>query len=91
MQLAVVAAPEHAEAWALLAAALEQLGCAAEWATWRNAYPLTEQELCERKWASPPRPSLSPAPVSALTTELPDYLAVQLNPERQWCWFGGDG
>jgi alkyl sulfatase BDS1-like metallo-beta-lactamase superfamily hydrolase len=83
MQLAVVAAPEHGDARALLADALEQLGFAAESATWRNAYLYAAQELREGKRALPPRPMLSPSLVSGLTTELLlDYLAVRLNPER---------
>ncbi|MGA3002332.1 MAG: alkyl sulfatase dimerization domain-containing protein [Acetobacteraceae bacterium] len=83
MQLAVAAAPEDAAARALLADALEQLGFAAESATWRNAYLYAAQELREGKRALPPRPMLSPALVSGLTTELLlDYLAVRLNPER---------
>jgi alkyl sulfatase BDS1-like metallo-beta-lactamase superfamily hydrolase len=83
MQLAVAAAPQDAGARALLADALEQLGFAAESATWRNAYLYAAQELREGKRALPPRPMLSPALVSGLTTELLlDYLSVRLNPER---------
>lgn len=83
MHMAVMVAPEHNEARALLAAALEQLGFAAESATWRNAYLYAVQELRQGKRALPPRPMLSPALVSGLTTELLlDYLAVRLNPQR---------
>lgn len=83
MQSAVAAAPENGAARALLADALEQLGFAAEAATWRNAYLYAAQELRDGKRALPPRPMLSPALVSGLTTELLlDYLAVRLNPER---------
>jgi len=83
MQLAVAGAPEHAAARALLADALEQLGFAAESATWRNAYLYAAQELREGKRVLPPRPMLSPALVSGLTTELLlDFLAVRLNQER---------
>jgi alkyl sulfatase BDS1-like metallo-beta-lactamase superfamily hydrolase len=83
MHQAVLAAPEHAGARALLADALEQLGFAAESATWRNAYLYAAQELREGKRAIPPRPMLSPALVSGLTTELLlDYMAVRLNPVR---------
>ena len=78
---AVLAAPEHTGTRALLADALEQLGFAAESATWRNAYLYAAQELRDGKRALPPRPMLSPALVAGLTTDLLfDYLAVRLNP-----------
>ena len=51
MHHAVLAAPDHAAARALLADALEQLGFAAELATWRNAYLYATQELREGKRA----------------------------------------
>ena len=80
---AVLAAPDHAGARALLADALEQLGFAAESSTWRNAYLYAAQELRHGKRPIPPRPMLSPALVAGLTTELLlDYLAVRLNPDR---------
>jgi alkyl sulfatase BDS1-like metallo-beta-lactamase superfamily hydrolase len=83
MHNVVLAAPEHAEARALLADALEQLGFAAESATWRNAYLYAAQELREGKRVLPQRPMLSPALVSGLPAELLlDYLAVRLNPGR---------
>jgi alkyl sulfatase BDS1-like metallo-beta-lactamase superfamily hydrolase len=83
MHHAVLAAPEHAAARGLLADALEQLGFAAESATWRNAYLYAVQELREGKRVLPARPMLSPSLVSGLTTELLlDYLAVRLNPGR---------
>ena len=66
MHHAVLAAPEHAEARALLADALERLGFAAESATWRNAYLYAAQELREGKRTLPPRPMLSPALVSEM-------------------------
>jgi alkyl sulfatase BDS1-like metallo-beta-lactamase superfamily hydrolase len=79
----VLAAPDHAPARALLADALEQLGFAAESSTWRNAYLYAARELRHGKRAIPPRPMLSPALVSGLTTGLLlDYLAVRLNPDR---------
>ena len=80
---AVLAAPDHAPARALLADALEQLGFAAESATWRNAYLYAAQEMRTGKRAIPHRPMLSPALVAGLTTGLLlDYLAVRLNPIR---------
>ena len=83
MHHAILAAPEHPSARALLADALEQLGFGCESATWRNAYLYAVQELREGKRALPPRPMLSPALVSGLTTELLlDYFAVRLSPER---------
>jgi alkyl sulfatase BDS1-like metallo-beta-lactamase superfamily hydrolase len=83
MHQAVQAAPDHAGARALLAHALEQLGFAAESATWRNAYLYAAQELRDGKRALPQRPMLAPALVAGLTTELLlDYLAVRLNPAR---------
>jgi alkyl sulfatase BDS1-like metallo-beta-lactamase superfamily hydrolase len=92
MQLAVAAAPEHAEAWALLADALGQFGSAAESANWRNACRYAAQELREGKRVLPPRSMLSPVLVPGLTTELLlDYLTVRLNLEcgagLWWSWF----
>ncbi len=83
MHQAVLAEPGHAGARGLLADALEQLGFAAESATWRNAYLYGAQELREGKRQLPPRPMLAPALVAGLETGLLlDYLAVRLNPAR---------
>ena len=83
MHMAVLAAPDHAGARALLAGAFEQLGYQAESATWRNAYLFGAQELRLGKAVIPPRPMLAPDVVAALPTDLLlDYLAVRLNPDR---------
>lgn len=74
----VFAEPDHQAARALLADTLEQLGYAAESATWRNAYLFGAQELREGMPKAPPR-----APMSALaalrTEQLWDVLGVRLN------------
>jgi alkyl sulfatase BDS1-like metallo-beta-lactamase superfamily hydrolase len=78
----VFADPADAEARALGADALEQLGYQAESATWRNAYLLGALELRGGTLAAARAP-VSPDVVRAMTLDLFfDYLAVRLDGER---------
>lgn len=78
----VFAQPNNAEARALCADALEQLGFAAESATWRNAFLLGAQEL-RQGVPKVRRRNVSRDLVSVLPIELLlDYLAVRLDPEQ---------
>ncbi|MES2194294.1 MAG: alkyl sulfatase dimerization domain-containing protein [Pseudomonadota bacterium] len=76
----VFADPANQAARALLADTLEQLGYAAESATWRNAYLFGAQEL---RQGMPKVPARSPMPretLAALRTEqLWDVLGIRLN------------
>ncbi len=65
----VFAEPDHAAARAMLADTLEQLGYAAESATWRNAYLCGAQELREGMPKAPPRPPMPRETLAALRTE----------------------
>jgi len=78
----VFAQPDNADARALCADALEQLGFAAESATWRNAYLLGAQEL--RKGVPKiRRRNISRDMVAVLPLELLlDWFAVRLDAER---------
>ncbi|MGY8525562.1 alkyl/aryl-sulfatase [Paracidovorax citrulli] len=78
----VFANPDNAQAKALQADALEQLGYQSENATWRNAYLTGAREL--RHGVSPKgRGTASPDMVRALTVpHFFDYLAVRLNSDR---------
>ncbi len=79
----VFAEPGHAEARALAADAMEQLGYQAESATWRNAYLQGARELREGPPRQAARNAVSPDTVRALTIELFfDYLAVRIDGER---------
>ncbi|MDM0025446.1 alkyl/aryl-sulfatase [Variovorax saccharolyticus] len=78
----VFAQPDNAEARTLCADALEQLGYAAESATWRNAFLLGAQEL---RHGVPKirRRNVSRDLVSVLPLELLlDYFAVRLQAEK---------
>jgi alkyl sulfatase BDS1-like metallo-beta-lactamase superfamily hydrolase len=76
----VFAEPDNQPARALLADALEQLGYAAESATWRNAYLFGAQELRLGMPKAPPRPPMPRETLAALRTEqLWDVLGVRLN------------
>ncbi|MGB9318272.1 MAG: alkyl sulfatase dimerization domain-containing protein [Pseudolabrys sp.] len=79
---AVCANPNNAEARALQADALEQLGYQAESATWRNAYLMGALEL--RSGPKDPRVSTSgPDTVRGMTNELLfDFIALRLNHEK---------
>jgi alkyl sulfatase BDS1-like metallo-beta-lactamase superfamily hydrolase len=76
----VFADPDHQAARALLADTLEQLGYAAESATWRNAYLFGAQELRLGMSKLPARAPMPRETVAALRTEqLWDVLGVRLN------------
>jgi linear primary-alkylsulfatase len=78
----VFANPNNAEARALQADALEQLGYQAESATWRNAYLMGALEL--RSGPKDPGVSSSgPDTVRGMTNELLfDFIALRLNHEK---------
>jgi linear primary-alkylsulfatase len=79
----VFADPANAEARQLGADALEQLGYAAESATWRNAYVLGALELRHGVPATVARAPVSPDIVRAMSLELFfDYLGVRLNGDK---------
>jgi alkyl sulfatase BDS1-like metallo-beta-lactamase superfamily hydrolase len=76
----VFADPDNQPARALLADTFEQLGYAAESATWRNAYLFGAQELRQGMPKAPPRPPMPRETLAALRTEqLWDVLGVRLN------------
>jgi alkyl sulfatase BDS1-like metallo-beta-lactamase superfamily hydrolase len=76
----VFADPDNPAARELLADTFEQLGYAAESATWRNAYLFGAQELREGMPKAPPRPPMPRETLAALRTEqLWDVLGVRLN------------
>jgi alkyl sulfatase BDS1-like metallo-beta-lactamase superfamily hydrolase len=79
----VFADPTHAEARALAADALEQLGYAAESGTWRNAYLLGAQELRQGAPAVGGRALPNPFTLRAMSLDAVfDYLGVRLDGER---------
>src|SRR5437899_1657025 len=79
----VFADPANAEARQLGADALEQLGYAAESATWRNAYLLGALELRHGVPTTGARAPVSPDVVRAMSLDLFfDYLGVRLNGEK---------
>jgi linear primary-alkylsulfatase len=76
----VFADPDNQAARALLADTFEQLGYAAESATWRNAYLFGAQELRQGMPKAPPRPPMPRETLAALRTgQLWDVLGVRLN------------
>ncbi|MGE5159152.1 MAG: alkyl/aryl-sulfatase [Gemmatimonas sp.] len=76
----VFADPDNQAARALLADTFEQLGYAAESATWRNAYLFGAQELRQGMPKTPPRAPMPRETLAALRTEqLWDVLGVRLN------------
>lgn len=76
----VFAEPANQSARALLADTLEQLGYAAESATWRNAYLFGAQELRQGMPRASPRPPMPRETLAALrTAQLWDLLGVRLN------------
>jgi len=83
MSHVVFADPANADARQLGADALEQLGYAAESATWRNAYLLGALELRQGRPSTVARAPISPDVVRAMSLELFfDYLGVRLNSEK---------
>jgi alkyl sulfatase BDS1-like metallo-beta-lactamase superfamily hydrolase len=76
----VFADPDNQAARALLADTFEQLGYAAESATWRNAYLFGAQELRQGMPKVSPRPPMPRETLAALrTSQLWDVLGVRLN------------
>src|SRR2546421_9235732 len=76
----VFAEPDNQAARALLADTFEQLGYAAESATWRNAYLFGAQELRQGMPKAPPRAPMPRETLAALRTEqLWDVVGVRLN------------
>ena len=76
----VFAEPDNQAARAMLADTFEQLGYAAESATWRNAYLFGAQELRQGMPKTPPRPPMPRETLAALRTEqLWDVLGIRLN------------
>src|SRR5260370_11831897 len=76
----VFAEPDNQAARALLADTFEQLGYAAESATWRNAYLFGAQELRQGMPKAPPRAAMPRETLPPLRTEqLWDVLGVRLN------------
>ena len=83
MSHVVFADPAHLEARQLGADALEQLGYAAESATWRNAYLLGALELRQGVPSAVARAPVSPDVVRAMSLDLFfDYLGVRLNGDK---------
>jgi alkyl sulfatase BDS1-like metallo-beta-lactamase superfamily hydrolase len=83
MSHVVFADPARTDARQLGADALEQLGYAAESATWRNAYLLGAAELRKAQAIGAARAPVSPDVVRAMSVDLFfDYLAVRLNADR---------
>jgi alkyl sulfatase BDS1-like metallo-beta-lactamase superfamily hydrolase len=76
----VFAEPDNRAARALLADTFEQLGYAAESATWRNAYLFGTQELRQGVPKLPARPPMPRETAAALRTEqFWDVLGIRLN------------
>jgi alkyl sulfatase BDS1-like metallo-beta-lactamase superfamily hydrolase len=76
----VFAEPDNQRARALLADTFEQLGYAAESATWRNAYLFGAQELRQGMPNAPARPTMPRETLVALRTgQLWDVLGIRLN------------
>ena len=83
MSHVVFADPTNLEARQLGADALEQLGYAAESATWRNAYLLGAFELREGRSPAAARAPVSPDVLRAMSLEhVFDFLGVRLNGEK---------
>jgi alkyl sulfatase BDS1-like metallo-beta-lactamase superfamily hydrolase len=83
MSHVVLADPANTEARQLGADALEQLGYAAESATWRNAYLLGALELRQGTPGTAARAPVSPDVVRAMSLDLFfDYLGARLNGDR---------
>ncbi|MBS0539672.1 MAG: MBL fold metallo-hydrolase [Proteobacteria bacterium] len=83
MKEVVFAEPANAEARALCADALEQMGYQAESATWRNAFLYGAQELRHGVFQMPARPTMSADTLAGLTTDVFfDALAIRLDPAK---------
>src|SRR5450631_1955845 len=76
----VFAEPDNQAARAMLSDTFEQLGYAAESATWRNAYLFGAQELRQGMPKAQPRPPMPRETAASLRTgQLWDVLGVRLN------------
>jgi alkyl sulfatase BDS1-like metallo-beta-lactamase superfamily hydrolase len=83
MKEVVFAHPDDAEARALCADALEQMGYQAESATWRNAFLYGAQELRHGVFQMPVRPLASADTLAGLATDMFfDALAIRLDPAK---------
>jgi len=83
MSHVVFADPSNTEARRLGADALEQMGYAAESATWRNAYLLGAFELRQGHASTVARAPVSPDVLRAMSVEhIFDLLGVRLNGEK---------
>jgi alkyl sulfatase BDS1-like metallo-beta-lactamase superfamily hydrolase len=83
MSHVVFADPSNTEARGLGADALEQLGYAAESATWRNAYLLGASELRQSLSGAIARAPISPDVLRAMSLDhVFDLLGVRLNAEK---------
>ena len=83
MKEVVFAEPANAEARALCADALEQMGYQAESATWRNAFLYGAQELRHGVFQMPARATMSADTLAGLTTDVFfDALAIRLDPAK---------
>ena len=83
MSHVVFADPSNTEARGLGADALEQLGYAAESATWRNAYLLGASELRQGLAGAIARAPISPDVLRAMSLDhVFDLLGVRLNAEK---------
>jgi alkyl sulfatase BDS1-like metallo-beta-lactamase superfamily hydrolase len=83
MKEVVFAEPGNAEARALCADALEQMGYQAESATWRNAFLYGAQELRHGVFKVPARGAMAADTLRGLSTDVFfDMLAVRLDPAK---------
>jgi alkyl sulfatase BDS1-like metallo-beta-lactamase superfamily hydrolase len=83
MKEVVFAEPGNAEARALCADALEQMGYQAESATWRNAFLYGAQELRHGVFKVPARGTMAADTLRGLSTDVFfDMLAVRLDPAK---------
>ena len=83
MKEVVFAEPANAEARALCADALEQMGYQAESATWRNAFLYGAQELRHGVFMVPARGTMAADTLHGLSTDVFfDMLAVRIDPVK---------
>ncbi|HZP99114.1 MAG TPA: alkyl sulfatase dimerization domain-containing protein [Reyranella sp.] len=83
MKEVVFADPDNAEAKALCADALEQMGYQAESATWRNAFLYGAMELRHGVFGLPARPTMSADMLAGLGTDLLfDAIAIRVDPAK---------
>jgi alkyl sulfatase BDS1-like metallo-beta-lactamase superfamily hydrolase len=83
MKEVVYAEPDNAEARALCADALEQMGYQAESATWRNAFLYGAQELRHGIVPLPTRAALGADVLAGLSSDLFfDLMAIRLDPAK---------